>query len=162
MSISSGSIVGGNGVPAAKLIINTETAGAEAHFTVCLNRESQGADTQFNYELLIPKKIGCDINLRDAMTADTYTATLMGLSPDGGWVVPAGSATLDLNPTENEIVCFDRFTLAVVPDGVYCDLIVCIDGGFVLPPCKVIQGCENFCVYASKLPDTETDPANST
>jgi len=162
MSVSSGSIVGADGVPTAKLILRVASGSGTYDATFCLNREvnASNAPVTYNYDTLIPKKVGCDIDVADLIekAADpTQTFAVMGLHPTNGWVpiAPADAeVTLDLIYVEGGLGCFNQGKLTLmINSGIYCDLIVCANGNVVLPPCKSIQGCENFCMYITKKAD---------
>lgn len=162
MSISSGSIVGADGVPTGKLIVRASPAG-DYDFTFCLNREimtPDGPSVQLNYQVLVPQKVGCDIDLENLGVSGTVT--VMVLRPTGVWEVATivDNLTVSYDPKANgSLGCFynGALTIVVPGDRTYCDIIVCVDGSFALPPCKVLQGCENFCVYISKQADTTLD-----
>lgn len=154
MSVSSGSIVGASGVPTTKIILNASSGGSTYNITACLNTEVLGSPelpASLSYQLLIPQKVGCNIDLGGALGQPSNTSVL-GLSTDGTWgLITTATVTFSPGGTLNTLGCFYEGILDVdnITDN-YCDLVVCLDGDFTLPPCKVIQGCENFCVYISK------------
>lgn len=153
-SVSSGSIVGAASVPTAKLILTNSTGTSSFKLTACLNREyvaGQSPD-ELIYQFLYPTKVGCDIALANALITDE--SSLYGLNASTNQWEMISDAIVTFTPDSGTLgTCFNVGVLSVSNiEGTYCDLFACIDGTFVLPPCKSIQGCENFCVYISEIP----------
>lgn len=152
MTLSSGSIVGGSGNPHLKCQLVQNESTVFWNFIMCLYREVNiqiGYEGYYEYTILLPKNIGCDISTREMTTSPSQQPILMGLLPNGTWErIPPGEAYQYIG----EIGCFNKFNLrvvisAVLDDKTYCDLIVCLNGRLPLSPCKSITGCEKFCVY---------------
>jgi len=156
---STGRIIGADGVPKGKLILNAKSglSASSYTFTICLNNEVYGEDITLKYNTVLPLSVGCDIDIADIMSRGTYQFEVLGLTVDNGWT-KIGDSINNINvdvffkPNNSKIGCLYKGTLDVIFYGpvMYCDIIVCIAGQFSLHPCKVIHGCENYCIHISK------------
>lgn len=134
-------------------------------------------DRQFLYSLLIPKKVGCDIDIISSIETHDDTS-LMFQDADGKWNQVEDPdddlrAQIVLNDTpvdsraetisnqvpavDETIGCFKKvsFELAISDEQeTMCDVIVCFSGTFAIATYKSLPECQQFPVYVSVEAET--------
>ena len=159
MSKSSGSIVGGSGVPTTSLVINTRSTISDYTLMVCPNREVIGTDVELNYQITYPQTVGCGIFTASLLSGESEIS-VMGLNMNNHWMDITTSVTVSFNPVSSTLGCFNQGMLTITfnESPSYCDFLVCITGTGVLGACKVSRKCEKYCVYIMEIPDSDPEP----
>ena len=167
---SSGNVVGLAGVPQAKLILKQikEEFFSNYKFNVCLNRPIEDTEgiVGLEYRVMIPLQGGCGIEIANKLfDFNPGNSNVLGLKLDGSWekitvvtnIQTPGPDEVGVlfnpNGVFSPLGCFNEVPLVLnfnvsVP---YCDIIVCLDGDFLIPKCKVISKCEDFCIHISEI-----------
>jgi hypothetical protein len=116
-------------------------------------------ETMYVYSILVPKTIGCDINLEGALGTgnvnDVTHKTVLVQRSGGSWdLLDEEDSTLSLN-FYREVGCFVEYHLRFNVDYEQtdiCDVIICSENNeFTTPGCYKIEGCEKFQVIVSEL-----------
>ena len=185
--MSQGYTIGSNNTPTANLNVVSGTGTSNAgnwELRVQLNRDFASdatADRQYLFSILIPNRVGCNVDLVAAMTLDTTQPSILYQDIEGKWIeVTTGDDDLEtkVNLTDGDVIsnahsittqipavatyaCFNKvgFELTISDaQASMCDVIVCFTGTFLLAGCQSLMGCDKFPLYVSA--DSENSNSN--
>lgn len=149
----SGSLVGGSS-PEISVILNQNDRTWETILYLNKSFAESVNEMIYTYDIIVPKKIGCNLDVRRAMSNNntilTYDATNIVVDTGSAYEVNNDiTATLDLFPSVSEIGCMYKYRITVtVPANLSaCNLSICINGTLFLDCGSQTDDCSRFAPY---------------
>jgi hypothetical protein len=149
---------------------NTNLWSLRMNLNKSIPQQTDNIETVYKYSILVPKTIGCDVNMESALKLDRVNndanKTVLVQKTGGSWEALADEdSTLSLN-FYREVGCFSEYHLRFNVDydqTDICDVIICSENNtFSTPGCATIDGCEKFQVMVAELPSESITNADNT